>query len=389
MDAERLLARGRINLMFDYPFLGCLAMNLELVEDKLLNPPTMATDGTHLYYSPEFVLGLTEKQMMGVLAHEIYHIILWHATRECGRSHDRWNNAADYACNNLVFKELDSKTGSEAFELPFGILYEPNFGDNSAEWIYERIPDPPPHHGSGGGKDGGQNTGFDSHEKWSDWGKDFQGEEDTQDIETLWRERIAQAANQARMRGKLPGHLAELVEDTLQPKLDWKTILQDFVVSTVKSNYRYMPPNKKHLWRGIYLPSLYGEEISIAYACDSSGSISPDEAREQLAEIKGICDMFEGYTIYGFICDTNIHQRFVIQPFEPMPELRFRGGGTSFVEPIEEAAKLPISCLIYATDLYGTFPPAPRFPVIWLAFTDHTPPFGRVIRMPEHSPIRK
>lgn len=386
MDAKRLLERGKVNLMFDYPFLGCLVMNLELVEEPTLDPPTMATDGTHLYYSPEFVLGLTEKQVMGVLAHEIYHIILWHPARECGRNHDRWNNACDYAVNNLVFKELDS-SGTESFELPFGILYEPNFNDNSAEWIYERIPEPPPRHGSGGGKNGGKNTGFDSHEKWSDWGKDNPeegGGQEGQDIETLWRERIAQAANQARMRGKLPGHLAELVEDTLQPKLDWKTILRDFVTSAMKSDYRYMPPNKKHLWRGIYLPSLYGEEISIAYACDSSGSISMEEAKEQLAEIKGICDTFENYTIYVFVCDTHIHQRFTIRPFEPMPELRFRGGGTSFVEPIEEAAKLPISCLIYATDLEGQFPPAPRFPVIWLALTDKKPPFGQVIRMPKH-----
>ena len=80
-----------------------------------------------------------------------------------------------------------------------------------------------------------------------------------------------------------------MIDDFLQPKLDWRSILTDMIVSNAKNDYRLSPPNKKHLWRGFYLPSLQGEKITIAFGIDVSGSISDDEIQEALSEVHGIC----------------------------------------------------------------------------------------------------
>lgn len=100
--------------------------------------------------------------------------------------------------------------------------------------------------------------------------------------------------------------------------------------------------------------------------------------------MKGICDAYEEYTIYLMTCDTEIHQRWEIHPFDVLPKVLEGRGGTDFREPLKEAESLPITSLVYLTDLYGTFPDKePFYPVIWIATTDEKPPWGQVIRLPE------
>ena len=53
-----------------------------------------------------------------------------------------------------------------------------------------------------------------------------------------------------------------------------------------KDNYRLLPPNKKHLWRGIYLPSLgVPGPDHIVVAIDTSGSMSDRILSEILGEV--------------------------------------------------------------------------------------------------------
>ncbi|GAI22376.1 unnamed protein product, partial [marine sediment metagenome] len=216
-----------------------------------------------------------------------------------------------------------------------------DWDDKSADWIYNQLPDDP----SGGG---GQGT-LDSHEEWGNWGKSGLGNGDEQEgegsgvgevsgLEQQWREATAQASTAARMKGKFPGHLQTLVGGILQPKLDWKTILRDMITSCAKNDFRLVPPNMKHLYRGIYLPGTTSEEINIAVAIDTSGSISDQEIKEFLAEVKGICDAYTDFTIHLFSCDSRIHQRWELHPFDTLPTTFEGRGGTSFVEPIEECA---------------------------------------------------
>ena len=361
-------------MLFDAPFYGYLAMGLVLKEDKTLKIPTMATDGRNLYYDPKFVEDTPLAELQGCLAHELAHCFLNHIPRRLNRLPEKWNYAIDYAANELVLKE---------FLLPKGVLYDKKFADMHAEAIYNHIPDPD--------EDGGGGT-LDSHEKFDDWGKgdgegDGEGQgDDGSGIEQEWREAVAQAANQARARGKLPSHLAQAVGDLLQPKLDWKSILREMITSCAKNDFRLMPPNKKHLYRNIYLPGITGEEISIAVAIDTSGSISDEDMKAFLSEVKGICDTYAEYTIYLMTGDAEIHQKWELHPMDPLPNILEGRGGTDFRPAFKEAEKLDnITSLVYLTDLDGTMPEkAPyRFSTIWVATSNLKAPFGMVIRYPK------
>ena len=73
------------------------------------------------------------------------------------------------------------------------------------------------------------------------------------------------------------------------------------ITSCAKNDFRTMPANKRHIYRGIYLPGITGESISIAVAIETSGSIGSTEMRDFLGEVKGICDTYADYTIYLYI----------------------------------------------------------------------------------------
>jgi len=377
MSESPEITKAIVKLLIDHPFWGYCALSLEPVEKKDMPMPTMGTDGRRLFYDLNFVKNSSQDELMGVIAHEIGHIVLYHLPRRQNREPLRWNIAPDFAVNTLVRKE---------FTLPSGVLYNHEYEEKTAEDIYNHIKVVKV----------GMST-LDSHDDWDKWDKEGEGEgkgEDgegkkgggeitvTGDLEQQWREKVAQAANQARMQGKLPAHLQTVVDGILQPKLAWKEILRDMVTSCAKSNHRLVPPSKKHLWRGIYLPSTTGEELNIGVAIDTSGSISDDEIKEFLSEVKGICDSYENYTIYLFSCDAEIHQRWEIHPFDPLPTVMEGRGGTDFREPLKEAEALPITSFVYLTDLYGTFPDKePPFPVIWVAVSDQPVPWGQVIRL--------
>lgn len=381
IDAEKKIIRERVQLLLKYSFFGHLSLGLELKEDSSL--PTMATDGVHLYYNPQFVKNLNSINLRAVIGHEVLHCALGHIWRVGERQQEKWNYACDYAVNLILTKE--------GFSLPANCLHDKKFEGMSAEAIYAKLPD---------GKQKG--SLMDSHEKWAgnkkDEKKEKSSESDTNGekkekspaekekekaVEREWKERTVRAAVSARMQGKLPGTVEQMVKDIVEPQLDWRIILRDMVISSMTQDFRLIPPAKKHLWRGIYLPSMYGEYVELAIAVDTSGSVSKEEFGEFISEIRGITEQFRDYTIHLFFCDAAVHDRMTLTPHDEWPDaFPKKDGGTNFIpvfKAIEDEGLFP-SALVYLTDSQGTFPDMePVYPVIWILNTNGTVPWGEVI----------
>jgi len=204
------------------------------------------------------------------------------------------------------------------------------------------------------------------------------------ELESVWRAKVAQASNAARQHGKLPGSLETLVSDLLAPTLDWKLLLAERIITNAfKDDYRVMPPTKKHLWRELFLPSVYGHHLEIAVAIDSSGSISDHELQAFISEVSGIADQFASYRVHLFAADSKIQQQWVIETHDPWPT-SFKGrGGTNFRPVIKEVTEqLDVPVLVYLTDCYGDYPSEePPFKVIWVSVSEKKPPWGEYIRL--------
>ena len=122
--AELKISKARIQLLLTQPFFGSLLLYLEPVMRKPeeMTIPTMATDGTHLFYCEDFVMSLPGDQLQTVMIHEVCHIALCHLSRVGGRTPMRWNWAADFAANDLIASTTDSSGRKIFTPLPGWLL---------------------------------------------------------------------------------------------------------------------------------------------------------------------------------------------------------------------------------------------------------------------------
>lgn len=372
-EARRRITKARSQLLLRKPFFGFLSTHLEPIEDNHMLMPTMGTNGEKLYYDADFVEICTDEELQTIICHEVLHAALGHIWRRGIRNPMGWNLAADAVVNYHLEKQ--------GFRLKDGCVRSREAETKSVEELYREM------QGKGGGKSGtGEMQGelMDDHKSWdkptgdgsdgkSAGGKSKQKDmtvEELKGLQDKWKQLTAQARQIEKSQGREKGSLDELIDDLLEPKLSWKDLLRNAVISSVKNDYRFIPPNKRHLWRGMYLPSAYGEEMEIVYAIDTSGSMSTSEIREGLSELKGVCDAFQSYKIHLFQADADVQQYLELTPYNFDFPKKIRGrGGTSFVPVFEDVAKRNIhpSILVYFTDGYGTIPTIkPYYSVLWL-----------------------
>ncbi len=359
------ITKIRIQLLLKNPFYGYLAINLPLIEEPAVK--TMATDGEGLFYNPAFVKELDDKMLEAIIAHEVLHCALGHLWRREERDRIKWNYAADYAINLMLL--------NEGFTLPSYALCDRKFSGLSAENIYNQLPNIP-------NSEPEQGRLICSHDKWPVIGSK------KSKLDKKWRERLARAAAAAKMRGKLPGKVQNLISDLFEPKLNWKIILQDLILSMTRNDFRLLPPVKKHLWRGMYLPSTYGQSLKLAIGIDTSSSVNNKQFQRFLAELRGIAQQFSTYELYLFFCDTQIHNRMIIETYDEWPlEFPKKDGGTSF-DPVLKAVseECPdVSGLVYLTDGNGAYSKnPPSYPVIWILNNSRSKMiWGEVVEMEE------
>jgi predicted metal-dependent peptidase len=369
MTPQEKITKARAGLILDAPFFGSLALRTKLIEDP--DCETAWINGPEMGFNPGYIEGLSLDQAKGLLGHEVMHLAAAHHARRQDRNAKKWNMATDAAINGILERS--------GFILPPGhIPGAPD--DQSAESLYNALPDPPPDAGSDPGKSG---------EVRDAPGKDGNqaGPAEMAQAEAEARVMVAQAAQQAKSMGKLPTDIARMVDEMLQPKLDWAALLRRFVERTTKDDYRWTPPNRRFIHDGIYLPSAHSETLGdIVVAVDTSGSIGNKEISEFAAEISAILEDFRT-TATVIYCDTAISniETFTQDnlPLELHPK---GGGGTSFVPPFDyvtEMGTVP-ACLIYLTDLESShFPAEPDYPVLWVKTPGYgtPPPFGEVIEL--------
>jgi predicted metal-dependent peptidase len=383
MDARKQLAKARAGLVLDQPFFGSLALRLELVEQSDPGwwasqnvPTTMATDGKRIHFYPEFVESMSLEETKGVICHEIMHCANQHHTRRDDREQVRWNMAGDYAINPIIL--------NCGMALPKGCLADQQFGNMSAEEIYGKLPEMPDDPNGQGQGEGGFGSVIDSP---SGEGNGPASKDELEHAAQEWKVAVAQAATQAKNMGELPGALERIVEDLLEPVLDWKELLRRFVDTSARNDFAWFPPNRRYVHMGIYLPSLHSQELkNIVMAMDTSGSISNDDLKAFASEVRAIVQDFRANTKVIY-CDAVVQSVEEFDADSPIELHPGGGGGTDFVPPFEHIAEHgddPV-CMIYQTDGYcDSFPDEPPYPVLWVLTRKNeyfNPPFGEVVNL--------
>ena len=388
------MVKSRTGLILRHPFFGALALRLKFVEtDKV---PTMATDGTHLFFNTEFANGLSKEEMEGVICHEVMHNALLHMIRRGKRDPYGWNVACDYA-ENLILKDC-------GFTLPADALLDEKWRDITAEAIYDRLPkedkEGPVIYVAGIGEipsdKGGTGVAVDPKSNKEGNGKggdatDGQPSKNYSELEAEWTQAVTSAATAAKMAGNLPGAIGKFATDLIKPQVDWKAALRRFITNTARSDQTWSRPNRRFIGSGLYLPSTHSQNVgTIAIGLDTSGSVSDAELAAFWSETHSLITSMNPERVVVIPCDAQVHD---VQEFtrDNVPKQFTFGdeggrGGTRFYpvwDYIKEKDINPV-CALYLTDMEADFGKAPPYPVLWVKSTDHTAPYGQEIKLDIH-----
>ena len=397
------LVRARVRLALAHPFLATALMRLPLCEVVGQGwCATAATDGYHIFYNPDWIAGLDDPSLRGLLAHEVLHVLFAHPARHGGREARVWNWACDFAINGLLVEQ--------GFVLPAGGLISRAFAGQTAEEIYQRLLDeaksggPQRVNAAGRLRDPSQGAGGEpgsatlSESAIPVAGADLIDTDDprvrpyrtpdapdSEQAEALRRELRADA--QARLSGDLAGSFASLCSAADEARVNWRGLLRDRLTERIKGDWMSYPFSKRHVHRGLFMPSP-GMAVPghIVFAIDTSGSMSDAVLGEIVAELRAFREAFPCRTtvIQADTVVQSVTQFEAMDGMEIPQRLQVRGrGGTDFRAVFEWVAReAPDATVLYATDGAGRFPAsAPANAVIWLA-THRRPmqvPFGAVV----------
>jgi predicted metal-dependent peptidase len=430
VKAYEKIVRARAGLVLNHPFFGHLALQLKLHEDQTCD--TAWSDGKTLAYNPLYVNMLPPEKLKGLMGHVVMHPACRHHLRRNGRNPKQWNMACDYAINWILLEA--------GLTLPDGYLDDPALRGKTADDIYSRLFSDPSRNVSQdtkhsspnkaqrddgqtnnnentGSRSGMQNHKDDEQEDFPDTQAAGETSENSDDNssdlgdpgragevrdaphseessvgfgnqetdENQWRINLALAADRARGMGDLPAGLSRMIEHILSPKLDWRRLLSRFIQASARCDYTWMPPNRRYLHQGLYLPSMRSDELpDMVVAFDTSGSVSARELDQFAAELSSIletCCM----TVYLLYCDMELVKAEILHRQDLPIHLRPEGGGGTDFRPafswVEQQGLQP-RCMIYLTDLVCKhFPTEPPFPVMWAYIGDEgtPPPFGETL----------
>jgi predicted metal-dependent peptidase len=390
------MQKARAKMLIKHPFFATLLMSTPAVETTEV--PTAATDMEKLYYNPEFIESLDDDTILFVLAHEVMHIALAHGTRLMSRHHFLWNVACDYAIN-LVLKDTGFAVWKQA-------LIDDKYKDMSADQIYEKLMQEvdkqrkkcgggqgQPQDGQGDQQSQGGNSG-----KTDDIAKDLFGDgggmvgdikqnEAASDpahaakVQRSIQQRVAQAANVARMAGKFAGSLERLVGEILDPKVPWSHVLRDYMTRVTKDDEQWSRRNRR--FQGVYLPARHSEKMGpIYFIGDTSGSIGNDELCKYMAEGGAIAEDVHPERIEIWWADTRVAGKQVFEEGELIVPKPKGGGGTDMRVPLKELEQHSPECVILFTDGYTPWPDVePPYPLIVCCTTEAPVPIGLDVRI--------
>jgi len=372
-DVTKRISKAKTALILEHPFIGSVALNMPMSIDNSV--PTAATNGKRVLFNEEFCNGLSDEELKFLVAHECMHPMLEHNFRRGERDAYKWNQAADYVINKLLTDEGIGKMPEQG--LLDDTIY--NNGGGTSDGIFNLLPDTP----DDGQGNGGQGQPLDSCED----GQGSPAEVSQQQAE--WKVKVAQAAQSAKMMGKMSAGLERLVDAILKPKVDWRDVLQRFVVKCRSDQRSWARPNRRFLSQGLYLPSVSGESLGeIAFAVDCSGSIDQDEINQFASEISTVWQDQRPTKVHVIYFDSEVSHYDEFEQ-EDEPVVKPHGGGGTAFSPVfkymTEHGIEPVAC-IFLTDLCcDDFGDAPDYPVLWVSTHDDKAPFGEVVMMEDNN----
>lgn len=371
------LELDRARLLLDQAFIGAILIRQNLIPVVDWRCPSMSTDGQNIFVNPKFYLSFTPGERQFWLAHCVWHTVYMHFLR----CQDRKKELFDVACD----MEINFMLLEEKFKFPANALLPlENFRRLNAEQIYAFLSknlklcknlnlldrESLDIHLYCSKTDDKDDT--DSSEDIvvvdPDYEIDF-GDKPEQRV----REQVFEAATQyVRKYGKLPEKLEMLINTFRSGSLNWKELLAQFVTRCMGGSRCWLPPNRRYIYRGLYLQSRRSECLKAVLAIDTSRSTVGTILQQFTEELLGLIKSFGQYELTVICCDSEIQSVTTFSSDDAFyaSEIQFKGGGGTNFIPVFEYANtylLDTQLLVFFTDGMGQYPvKKPQYPILWV-----------------------
>jgi predicted metal-dependent peptidase len=294
-----------------------------------------------MIYNPEFMGGLTDKEKLGVLMHEFYHIIFEHVTSRLPPEgmNIAWNVATDLAINSHIADMLPEggcipgKPDTKFEKYPVGL---------SAEAYYEMVKNDEQFQkqdgdGQGGGQGGQAGDGssledhaFDDHSGWGDV-----DEETKQIAKEHLKEAVKKAAEDAAKGqgwGTVSSDVRKQIMDMVNPKVDWRKVLRYFIKKSQRADKRSTVRRINKRFPLIHAGKKVRRQAQIAISIDQSGSVSDALLSAFFSELNSLAKLAE-FTIIPFDTEVDPSLVYTWKKGEKRVWERVKCGGTCFNAP--------------------------------------------------------
>jgi len=359
---------------------GVILMGKSSVDDENF---TAYTDGFNKRYSREFISKLSDEELRGIVMHENLHVALKHMQRFIREFKDNphlTNVSADYVVNDIIMNFTDKNI----CKLPTGALYDKQFHNWSVREVYEYLKK------EQNNKD--SSTNVESMKPLD--------EHDFGNAKQMTTEQVAEQAGKIDralreggiLAGRMGAKIPRQISDLLEPKVNWREVLRDFVTSASRGSeeYTWRRFNKRLMANDIYMPSLENETVGeLIVAIDTSGSIGGAELTEFASELASICESVNPARVRVLWWDTEVHamQTFDDNYTNIASLLKPEGGGGTHVSCVAEYInqhKLNAEGVLVFTDGYveSDIKWDITTPTLWLVTQNRSfePPSGKVVK---------
>lgn len=438
VSREKRLDRAQMRVLFSVPFFapGVAKLPVRFIDrdeaQRIFGAPQKADDGSEstmhwtactdgasmLWYEGHFDR-CADQELCTVICHEVCHCLLGHVWRAPGGvDWQIWNQACDHAVNNML-KEFSAQVTAKQLADPFpfpdpkdAYCANPAFGGMPEEKIYQILANQaqkkPPGglgSGSGAGKGGkgkaGNQPGQGAPSPGQAQGKPGPGSMPSfgqimkphgaqadpaaqQKTKTDWEHTLMQSHAMAKGRGNVPVGMDRFVNDLIHPAIPWWEYVAQWLREHAEDDWDFMRPNPLFAQSEFLLPSLNSERIGeVVFAKDTSGSIDQDALKHFNGVQQEFLDTVRPRKLVDICCDSAVHRVKEYSPGDQVDQKAPGGGGTDFRPVFDLVGKRDTTprCLVYLTDLDGTFPSEdPGYPVLWVTYgTEKKAPFGESV----------
>lgn len=384
--AQEKVTKAKIWLQKTHPFWARLILSLNIRQAKQDELPANALAGIdahgNMIYSEQSFDKLNLESIRYIMAHEVAHLMLNHMLRLNNRDKMRWNIACDLIINNML--NIDGFIPPKEGLIPSNNEYDLNgqiikdINNKCAEELYDEIVD------NKDNQDSYSKSSIDHHkfEALSD--------KEKEQIAQTWKQNALDAANYAKLKGTETGSFQKMVDELIDPKVNWKYLLYKYITDSIPFDYTFNQRSRKSVALGMYLPRTKKEMLEVVVHIDTSGSIDQKMLTEFVTEIVSIAREFNNVNMTLIECDCTIKQVLEIKNgnIDKIMNLKIKGGGGTSHQPLWSHIEEEIpNCklLISLTDGYSDIEEKdnPGYDVIF-AMPKHNnlkPSFGEVVEI--------